>query len=117
MQIDMNAFAEDIVPAGASTSTSSTHAQVNPNERHEYAANILWTGSRQGTTSSYQAYSREYEFHVGSKAVIRGSADPHFRGDPSLYNPEELLVVALSTCHLLTYLADCARAGIHVLSY
>ena len=48
---------------------------------------------------------------------MRGSADPHFRGDGSLYNPEELLVVALSTCHLLSYLALCARAGVHVVAY
>jgi organic hydroperoxide reductase OsmC/OhrA len=48
---------------------------------------------------------------------MRGSADPHFRGDATLYNPEEMLLVALSTCHLLSYLADCARAGVHVVAY
>lgn len=84
---------------------------------HNYLATLVWTGARNGPTTSYQAYSREYEFHVGDKPTIRGSADPHFRGDPTLYNPEELLVVSLSSCHLLSYLADCARAGIHVVSY
>jgi organic hydroperoxide reductase OsmC/OhrA len=89
----------------------------NPNERHEYSANIVWTGARGGPTTSYQAYSREYEFRVGAKPAMRGSADPHFRGDASAYNPEDLLVVALATCHLLSYLADCSRAGVHVLAY
>jgi organic hydroperoxide reductase OsmC/OhrA len=48
---------------------------------------------------------------------MRGSADPVFRGDASLYNPEELLVASLSSCHLLSYLAECARAGVHVVAY
>ena len=92
---------------------------IRPNEhqRHEYASTLVWTGARNGPTSSYQSYSREYEFQVGDKPRLTGSADPHFRGDPALYNPEEMLVVALSSCHLLSYLADCARAGVHVVAY
>ncbi|HYZ16055.1 MAG TPA: OsmC family protein, partial [Candidatus Acidoferrum sp.] len=43
--------------------------------------------------------------------------DAHFRGDRTLHNPEDLLVAALSACHLLSYLADCARKGIVVDAY
>ena len=86
-------------------------------ERHEYSANIVWTGARSGPTTSYQSYSREYEFRSGDKPVLRGSADPYYRGDSKLYNPEDMLVVALSTCHLLSYLADCARGGVQVVAY
>jgi len=89
----------------------------NLDERHEYAATIVWTGASGGPTTSYQAYSREWEFRSPSKPPITGSADPHFRGDPSLCSPEDLLVIALSSCHLLSYLADCARAGIHIVAY
>jgi len=89
----------------------------NLDERHEYAATIVWTGASNGPTTSYQAYSREWEFRSPTKPRIEGSADPHFRGDPSLCSPEDLLVIALSSCHLLSYLADCARAGIHVTAY
>ena len=91
--------------------------RAKDHERHDYAVALTWTGARSGPTSSYQAYSREYEVRCGDKQPIRGSADPHFRGDPTLYNPEEMLVIALSTCHLLSYLAECARAGVHVVSY
>jgi organic hydroperoxide reductase OsmC/OhrA len=49
--------------------------------------------------------------------VILGSADPLFRGDARMYNPEELLVAALASCHLLAYLALCAREGIAVVAY
>jgi organic hydroperoxide reductase OsmC/OhrA len=86
-------------------------------EQHDYAATLVWTGARNGPTSSYQSYSREHEFQCGDKPPIRASADPHFRGDPALYNPEELLVASLSSCHLLSYLAECARAGVHVVGY
>lgn len=51
------------------------------------------------------------------KPPLLGSADPTFRGDASRYNPEELLLAALSACHLLSYLALCAREGIGVASY
>jgi organic hydroperoxide reductase OsmC/OhrA len=84
---------------------------------HTYAAKVTWTGANAGGTTSYQAYSREYEFKVGNKQTLKGSADSHFRGDATLYNPEELLVISLSTCHLLSYLADCAREGVNVIAY
>src|ERR1700755_1123222 len=89
----------------------------NAGERHEYALRLVWTGTSRGATASYQSSSREFEYASGDKTPMRGSADPHFRGDPSLYNPEEQLVVALSSCHLLSYLAECARAGVQVVAY
>jgi organic hydroperoxide reductase OsmC/OhrA len=45
------------------------------------------------------------------------SADPHFRGDPDLPNPEQLLVLAASSCQLLSFLAVAARAGVDVVGY
>ena len=45
-------------------------------ERHDYAATLVWTGAKAGPTSSYPAYSREYEYRCGDKAPMRGSADP-----------------------------------------
>lgn len=84
---------------------------------HRYGATVRWTGAEGGTTSSYRAYSREHEAAVGGKPSLHLSADETFLGDGTLYNPEELLVVSLSGCHLLTYLAECARAGVRVLSY
>ena len=45
------------------------------------------------------------------------TADPAFRGDASKHNPEDLLLAAISSCHMLSYLALCAKYGINVLSY
>jgi organic hydroperoxide reductase OsmC/OhrA len=86
-------------------------------KKHIYRVSTVWTGASQGTTSSYQSYSREYTAKIEGKPPLIGSADPSFRGDRNLYNPEDLLVIALSACHMLSYLAICARAGIRVIDY
>ena len=84
---------------------------------HRYAARVRWSGDTGDAAMSYAAYSRTYTVEVEGKPALTGSADAHFRGDRALYNPEDLLVIALSSCHLLSYLAECARAGIVVTSY
>jgi organic hydroperoxide reductase OsmC/OhrA len=84
---------------------------------HHYRAALKWTGAAQGPTSSYGAYSRDYTFAAGDKPPLQGSADATFRGDAAKYNPEDLLVMSLSACHLLTYLALCARGSIQVIAY
>jgi organic hydroperoxide reductase OsmC/OhrA len=48
---------------------------------------------------------------------LAGSADPTFRGDAARWNPEQLLVAALSQCHMLWYLHLCATNGIVVTGY
>lgn len=84
---------------------------------HTYELMTRWTGNLGEGTASYSAYGRNYEVVGGGKPPLAGSADPHFRGDPSRYNPEELLVAALSGCHLLWYLHLCADAGLVVHTY
>ena len=84
---------------------------------HDYHARLTWTGAAHGATTSYAAYSREHVVEVAGKPPLRGSADPTFRGDAALHNPEDLLLAALSACHLLSYLALAARGGVHVLAY
>jgi organic hydroperoxide reductase OsmC/OhrA len=85
---------------------------------HAHAARVSWIGPAAGSTLTYAGYSREHAVEFEGKPVaLRVSADPLFRGDATLANPEELLVAALSSCHLLSYLALCARAGIEVLAY
>lgn len=85
---------------------------------HRYAVTNRWTGNLGTGTSTYRAYSRNHELSTPAKsAPIAGSSDPMFRGDPARYNPEELLVGALSACHMLWALHYCADAGIVVTDY
>ena len=86
--------------------------------KHHYHMTTRWTGNLGTGTSAYQAYSRSHELSgTGKSTVIAGSSDPAFRGDPSRYNPEELLVSALSGCHMLWVLHLCADAGIMITEY
>ncbi len=85
---------------------------------HRYIVTNRWTGNLGSGTSAYTAYSRNHELEAAAKrGPIPGSSDPAFRGDPSRYNPEELLVGALSACHMLAMLHLCAEAGIVVVDY
>lgn len=84
---------------------------------HRYATRLRWSGDTGDAAMSYRAYSRAYTIEADGKPTLLGSADPHFRGDAARYNPEDLLVASLSACHLLSYLALCARAGIVVTEY
>ena len=84
---------------------------------HHFSAKITWTGAAKGATSSYESYSRDHVIEVPGKPPLQASADRVFRGDSSRHNPEDLLVMSLSACHMLTYLAEAARAGVHVVAY
>ena len=85
---------------------------------HHYSTLTKWTGNLGRGTSGYREYSRDYEISAeGKTSQIHGSSDRAFRGDPARYNPEELLVAGLSSCHMLWALHLCAEAGIVVTSY
>ena len=84
---------------------------------HYYKADIKWTGNSGKGTGNYTAYERSHTISVNGKAVIHGSSDPSFRGDKTKYNPEELFVSSLSTCHMLWYLHLCSEAGVIVIDY
>ncbi len=85
--------------------------------KHHYSVAVVWTGNTGQGTRNYNGYERAHEIRSGQKPVVPGSSDPAFRGDPTRYNPEELFVAALSSCHMLWYLHLCADAGIVVVSY
>jgi organic hydroperoxide reductase OsmC/OhrA len=84
---------------------------------HDYKAKLVWEGNLGDGTSSYMGYGRKYRLKIDGKPDLTGSADPMFRGDPNAHNPEDLFVAALSSCHLLSYLALCARSKINVVAY
>jgi organic hydroperoxide reductase OsmC/OhrA len=84
---------------------------------HDYKAKLVWEGNLGDGTTSYMGYGRRYRLKIDGKPDLTGSADPMFRGDANAYNPEDLFVAALSSCHLLSYLALCARSKINVVAY
>ena len=87
------------------------------NKSHHYNISVTWTGNQGTGTSHYRAFERSHTISAGKKNEILCSSDPAFRGDRTKYNPEELLVASLSSCHMLWYLHLCAEAGVVVIDY
>lgn len=87
------------------------------NREHNYKLSLRWDGNKGQGTSDYKAYGREYSVGIAEKETLIGSADPTFRGDKTKYNPEDMLVTALSACHLLSYLHVCTVGGVVVVDY
>lgn len=84
---------------------------------HRYRVDVEWTGNRGSGTQNYRGYERDHDIRVSGKPVLAGSSDAAFRGDASRHNPEDLLVAALSSCHMLAYLHLAATAGLVVMAY
>jgi len=84
---------------------------------HHYDLRTVWTGNRGRGTLDYRSYGRDHVLSVEGKSDILGSADRPFRGDVDRWNPEEMLLGALSQCHLLSYLHVCATNGVVVTGY
>lgn len=87
------------------------------NKTHKYNISVRWTGNTGKGTAGYKGYERSHTVSVPNKTEILCSSDPSFLGDKTKYNPEELLVASISTCHMLWYLHLCADAGIIVTAY
>jgi organic hydroperoxide reductase OsmC/OhrA len=86
-------------------------------DEHHYALTVRWTGNRGAGTSSYRGYSRDHDIEIPGLPVLRGSADPTFHGDRERYNPEQLLLAALSQCHMLSFLHVAVKHGVVVTAY
>ncbi len=84
---------------------------------HEYRARLIWDGNTGEGTATYAGYGRQYRVLIEGKPDLAGTADPVFRGEANKHNPEDLFLAAISSCHMLSYLALCARKGVRVLAY
>ena len=70
------------------------------------------------STSNPRNFSRNHNVTIANKVSgLTVSAAKYFRGDETLYNPEDLLLSALASCHMMSYLYVCSQHNIEVLSY
>jgi len=84
---------------------------------HHFTAHIEWTGNTGTGTSSYTAYQRSHVLMADGKQPVSCSSAPVFRGDGTLYNPEDMLLYSVAACHMLWFLHCCADAGVVVTAY
>ncbi|WP_158753607.1 OsmC family protein [Dyella sp. S184] len=90
---------------------------MSSGHQHHYRVDVVWTGNLGSGTDGYRNYSRDHEIRIAGKPTLAGSSDPTFRGDAARHNPEDMLVTALSTCHMLSYLHMVTVAGVVVTAY
>lgn len=84
--------------------------------KHLFKATAKWT-SKQNPELTSRFYSKSHTISLEGKPILEVSAAKAFKGDPSLYNPEDLLLSSLVSCHMMSYLYVCSQNGIEVLAY
>ena len=81
-----------------------------------HRATVRWR--RTTADFTYDTYNRAHDVTFKNGAIVLpGSAAPAFKGDADRIDPEEAFVASLSSCHMLTFLAICARKRLVVDSY
>lgn len=84
---------------------------------HDFIPSIVWTGNLGQGTQSYSAYTRTWDISAEGVTPVHCSNDPRLGGDPTKLNPEDLLISALASCHMLWYLHFASEANIVVMGY
>jgi organic hydroperoxide reductase OsmC/OhrA len=81
----------------------------------EHKANVIW--ARNGADFGYKTYPRDHVWRFPNGVEVPGSAAPAYLGNPQRVDPEAAFVAALSSCHMLTFLALASNKGFVVDSY
>ena len=81
--------------------------------KHVFKAKLDWFFSKKEAAK----YTKSHSISIDGKAVLQVSAAKAFKGDPALYNPEDLLLSSVVSCHMMSYLYVCSQNGIDVVSY
>lgn len=84
---------------------------------HRYELKTTWTGNTGTGTRSVMGYSRAHTVEIKGKPSLHLTTDNKKVGEPNKLNPEDLLVTALSSCHMMSYLYLCSLEGIVITSY
>ena len=82
-----------------------------------YKIGLEWKGKLITDTKKKLRYERLYELSFNNKPNLLGSADATFHGDDTLYNPEEMLLSALSSCYMMSFFYLCGLKNIKIKSY
>lgn len=84
---------------------------------HTYKLTAVWTGNQGDGTKNIRTYDRSHTVSIPGKPELFLTTDNPAVGDKSKLNPEDLLVSAISSCHMLSYLYVCSLEGIVITAY
>ncbi|UQD57330.1 OsmC family protein [Flavobacterium sp. K5-23] len=85
--------------------------------KHFFKAKLNWFSETKDLDSAVKKYTKSHTIAIEGKAILNVSAAKAFKGDPLCYNPEDLLLSSVVSCHMMSYLYVCAQNGIEVVSY
>lgn len=84
---------------------------------HTFEANLAWSKTEKASSNTNKVYIKNHLIQIKGKQDLAVSAAKAFKGDPSLYNPEDLLLSSIVSCHMMSYLYVCSQHQIDVISY
>ena len=74
----------------------------------QHHARVVWEGTKEDL--------RAHRVEIGG-VTVAGSCSPQWGGDPEKADPEDMFVAALSSCHMLWFLALARERRLRVVSY
>lgn len=85
---------------------------------HTFKATVNWSINSGESTSNPRNFSKNHKITIAKKvSPLLVSAAKIFKGDDTLFNPEDLLLSAITSCHMMSYLYVCSQHKIEVISY
>lgn len=85
--------------------------------KHTFKVVLNWISNQKSSDKSVRFYSKSHTIKIEGKDDLKVSAAKAFKGDPSLYNPEDLLLSSLTSCHMMSYLYCCSINDLEIISY
>jgi len=86
--------------------------------KHLFKLTTKWFSQLGESTLNARSYSRNHSIEIEGRAeILKISAAKAFKGDDTLHNPEDLLLSAVSSCHMMSYFYVCSQNDVEVLCY
>ena len=83
------------------------------NNEHIFRSQLEW----KKPSELIRGKEKNHTISIAGKADLYISAAKAFKGDLTLYNPEDLLLSSLTSCHMMSYLYCCQKNGLEILEY
>ena len=84
---------------------------------HKFIAHLDWKKKTENELKNNRKSVKNHQVTVKDKQPLLLSAAKSFKGDDQLYNPEDLLLSSLASCHMMSYLYCCSKYQIDVINY
>lgn len=84
---------------------------------HTFQSHLSWSKHPHAEDPANRRTLKNHQIAIDEKETMTVSAAKAFKGDPSKWNPEDMLLSSLMSCHMMSYLYVCSQHGVEVISY